>query len=90
MNNPPEKIRSSFVNQIKEIITQAQNSAVRAVDFHRVLMYWNIGKTILEEEQQGKERADYGSYLIKNLSFELIPEYGTSFSVRQLELSRQF
>jgi hypothetical protein len=84
------KLRSEFVIQIKEIISEAQNNAVRAIDNQRVLMYWNIGKTIFEEEQQGRERAEYGAYLIKSLSKELIPEHGTSFSIRQLELSRQF
>ena len=83
-------IRNAFLNQIRNIIAEAQEKAVRAVDFQRVLMYWNIGKTIFEEEQQGQERAEYGTYLIKHLSMELEPEYGTSFSVRQLELSRQF
>ena len=83
-------IRNAFLNQIRNIIAEAQQQAVRAVDFQRVLMYWNIGKTIFEEEQQGQERAEYGTYLIKHLSKELEPEYGTSFSVRQLELSRQF
>jgi len=83
-------IRNAFLNQIRNIIAEAQEKAVRAVDFQRVLMYWNIGKTIFEEEQQGQERAEYGTYLIKHLSKELEPEYGTSFSVRQLELSRQF
>jgi predicted nuclease of restriction endonuclease-like (RecB) superfamily len=53
-------------------------------------MYWNIGKRIFEEEQQGKERADYGKYIIRNLSKRLTPEYGSGFSVRQLEQSRQF
>ncbi len=83
-------IRPQFIGQIKEIITLARENAVRAVDHHRVLMYWNIGKSILEEEQQGKERAEYGAYLIKTLSQVLEPDYGTNFSVRQLELSRQF
>ena len=53
-------------------------------------MYWNIGRRIVEEEQHGKERADYGTYLIKNLAKELEPEYGSGFGVRQLEQSRQF
>ena len=83
-------IRNAFLNQIRNIIAEAQQQAVRAVDFQRVLMYWNIGKTIFEEEQQGQERAEYGTYLIKHLSMELEPEYGTSFSVRQLERCRQF
>lgn len=71
-------------------IDRARSTAVRSVDFCRVQMYWNIGKRIFEEEQQGKERADYGTYLIKNLAKELEPEYGSGFSVRQLEQSRQF
>ena len=83
-------IRNAFLNHIRNIIAEAQQQAVRAVDFQRVLMYWNIGKTIFEEEQQGQERAEYGTYLIKHLSKELEPEYGTSFSVRQLERCRQF
>ena len=53
-------------------------------------MYWQLGRRIFEEEQQGKERADYGSYLIKNLAKQLEPDYGSGFSVRQLERSRQF
>lgn len=53
-------------------------------------MYWTIGQRIVEKEQQGKERANYGSYLIKNLAKQIEPEYGSGFSVRQLELSRQF
>lgn len=53
-------------------------------------MYWKIGKRILEEEQQGKERAEYGTYLIKLLSEQLQPEFGSGFGGRQLELMRQF
>jgi predicted nuclease of restriction endonuclease-like (RecB) superfamily len=90
MTREIKRIRADFLNQIKSIIAEAQGNALRAVDCQRVLMYWNIGKTIFEEEQQGKERAEYGTYLIKKLSEELEPDYGTSFSVRQLELSRQF
>jgi hypothetical protein len=63
---------------------------VRSVDFQRVLMYWSIGKRIFEEEQQGRQRAEYGTHLIKNLAGELEPEYGSGFSVRILEISRQF
>jgi predicted nuclease of restriction endonuclease-like (RecB) superfamily len=83
-------ISKEFISRIREIISDAQNNAVRSVDLLRVKMYWEIGKRIFEEEQEGKSRADYGSYLIKNLSKELQPDYGTGFSVRQLELSRQF
>lgn len=80
----------AFVSEIRTIIDNARSNAVRSVDFCRVQMYWNIGRRIFEEEQQGKERANYGTYLIKNLAARLEPEYGSGFSVRQLERSRQF
>ena len=63
---------------------------MRSVDFCRVQMYWNLGKRIFEEEQQGKKRADYGAYIVKNLAKDLEIEYGSGFGVRQLEQSRQF
>ena len=83
-------INQDLLDDIKGIINNARQNALRSVDFCRVQMYWNIGKRIFEEEQNGKERADYGTYLLKNLATELVPEYGSGFSVRQLEQSRQF
>ncbi|MDD4970238.1 MAG: PDDEXK nuclease domain-containing protein [Paludibacter sp.] len=80
----------SFVQDIKTIIGQARTQAVRSVEFYRVEMYWKVGERIFNEEQQGKDRADYGSYLIRELAKEIEPEYGSGFSVRQLERSRQF
>ena len=81
---------NSLYQEVREIIASARQNAVRSVDFCRVQMYWQIGRRILEEEQKGKERADYGSYLLKNLAKKLDPEYGSGFSVRQLEMCRQF
>ncbi|MBR6279187.1 MAG: DUF1016 family protein [Bacteroidales bacterium] len=75
---------------IRQIISEAKNNAVRSVDFCRVKMYWKMGQRIFEEEQHGKDRADYGTYLIKNLASKLENEYGSGFSRRQLELCRQF
>ncbi|MEG9499495.1 PDDEXK nuclease domain-containing protein [Mannheimia indoligenes] len=83
-------IETTMIQDIKQIIAQARENAVRAVDFQRVLMYWHIGQRIFEQEQQGQERADYGSYLIKILAKELEPEFGSSFGSRQLERYRQF
>ena len=80
----------SLYNEVREIIASARQNATRRVDFCRVQMYWNIGKRILETEQEGKERAEYGSYLLKNLAKKLEPEYGTGFSYRQLQFCRQF
>lgn len=81
---------SGFINEVKDIINAARANAVRSVDFCRVQMYWSIGKRIFEKEQQGKERAEYGKYLIRNLAKGIEPEYGSGFSVRQLEMCRQF
>lgn len=61
---------NNFIDDIKSIIDNARKNAVRSIDFCRVQMYWNIGKRIFEEEQEGKDRADYGSYLIKNLALK--------------------
>ena len=88
--NESAKKRDIFLDDIRKIIDAARNQAVRSVDFCRVQMYWHMGKRIFEEEQQGKDRADYGTYLIKNLAKQLEPEYGSGFSTRQLERSRQF
>ncbi|MGV8963216.1 MAG: PDDEXK nuclease domain-containing protein [Candidatus Saccharimonadaceae bacterium] len=84
------ELKKGLIEQIQAIVVTAQAKAVRAVDTERVLMYWQIGKIIFEEEQEGKERADYGKYLIKSISDEFQPQLGTGFSVRQLEMNRQF
>lgn len=80
----------NIVSEIRQIIEQSKNNAIRSVNFERVLMYQSIGEKILEEEQGGKARAEYGKQLIKTLANELEPEFGSGFSVRILELSRQF
>lgn len=80
----------NIILEIRKIIEQSRNKAIRSVNFERVLMYHSIGEKILNEEQGGKERADYGKQLIKTLAKELEPEYGSGFSVRILELARQF
>jgi len=80
----------SIIADIKAIIAQSKDSAIRAVDHQRTLMYWHIGKRIFEEEQEGKDRADYGKYLTQFIAQELEPEFGSGFSVRQIELFRQF
>lgn len=82
--------QTSFIQDIRIIIETGRTNAIKSVDLCRVKMYWNIGKRIFEEEQQGKERADYGTYLLANLAKALEPEYGSGFSKRQLERARQF
>ncbi|MGF7076905.1 PDDEXK nuclease domain-containing protein [Mucilaginibacter sp. 3215] len=83
-------INQSVIADIQAIILQAKDKAIRLVDHERTLMYWQIGQRIFEEEQQGKDRADYGNYLTKFIADQLEPEYGSGFSKRQIELFRQF
>ncbi len=80
----------SLISDILAIIEHARNKAIRQVDFERTSMYWNVGQRIFEEEQKGKDRADYGSYLTRYIAEQLEPQYGTGFSKRQVELFRQF
>lgn len=81
---------SELIQDIQRIIFQSRERAVRSVNTERVLMYWQIGKRIFEEEQNGKDRAEYGLYLIKNLSEKLREDFGNGFSPRNLELMRSF
>lgn len=79
-----------LLRDVRSIIESARSNAVRSVDFCRVQMYWQLGQRIFEEEQQGKERADYGKYLLQNLANRLEPDYGSGFGYRQLKFCRQF
>lgn len=85
-----ELINTTLISQIKAVIFASQERAIRAVDHERTMMYWHIGKYIFEEEQQGKDRAAYGKYLLKYLSQQLEPEFGSGFGIRQLERCRKF
>ena len=83
-------LSNNLISEIKTLIASAKEGAIRSVDHHRTVMYWHIGERIFNEEQQGKDRADYGNYLIKYLSEQLQPEYGSGFSYRNLHWYRQF
>lgn len=89
-NKDIQPLPQSFIGDIHAIINEARSNAVRSVDFCRVQMYWLLGKRIFEEEQQGKERAEYGKYLLHNLAMQIEPQYGSGFSYRQLAFCRQF
>lgn len=80
----------NLVSEIRSIIETSRSNAVRSVDFCRVQMYWQIGRRIVEEEQGGSARAEYGKSLIKNLAKELEPEFGSGFGKRQLDYSKKF
>ena len=80
----------TLVSDVKALIDNAKQKVVRTVDNQRVTLYWHIGKRIFEDEQGGEERAEYGKQLIKNLSNEIEPLYGSGYSYRQLYLFLQF
>ncbi len=88
--NNIQKLSQDFILQVKAIINNAQQNAVRSVNHERVLMYWKIDEKIVLEEQNWKQRAEYGTYLIKNLAKELTATFGKGFSERQLETCHQF
>lgn len=75
---------------IRKIIEQGRRQAYAAANQTIVLTYWHIGRRIVEEEQQGEKRAQYGKRLIKMLAEQLVPVYGNAFSKRNLDYFRQF
>jgi len=79
-----------LIAEIREIIHVSREKAIRTVDHERTMMYWRIGQRIFVEEQDGKDRAEYGNYLTTFIAEQLEPEYGSGFSKRQIELFRQF
>ena len=78
------------ISDIKNLITSGQNVAYNAVNRAMIMTYWNIGKRIVEEEQSGAERAEYGKRLISILSDELTKEFGSNYSGRSLRYYRKF
>ncbi|MDR2231668.1 MAG: PDDEXK nuclease domain-containing protein [Tannerella sp.] len=79
-----------FIADIKQILATARQKSYAAVNFAMVEAYWQIGKRIVEEEQEGKERAAYGEEILKTLSVELTKEFGKGFGERSLRDFRQF
>jgi predicted nuclease of restriction endonuclease-like (RecB) superfamily len=78
-----------LLDDIRGIIAQARERAARSVNHELTLLYWQIGRVIVEDEQHGADRAGYKEYLLKNLSEQLVKEFGEGYSRRQLELFRQ-
>ena len=78
------------ISDIKNLITVGQNVAYNTANRAMIMTYWNIGKRIVEEEQSGAERAEYGKRLIPILSDVLTKEFGSNYSGRNLRYYRQF
>ena len=82
--------KDNFYTQIKTILQSARDKTYTQVNSIMVEAYWHIGQQIVEEEQRGKDRAKYGSYLIKDISKRLTEDFGKGFSQRNIRNMRQF
>ncbi|MDJ0626435.1 MAG: PDDEXK nuclease domain-containing protein [Candidatus Caenarcaniphilales bacterium] len=91
MNNKlPEKSKEPLFQRVVSILEEARSKVVRTVNSEMVIAYWLIGREIVEEEQQGEEKAEYGKHLIENLSQKLTEQFGKGYSVPNLRNFRQF
>ena len=82
-------MNEKFYNEIKNILNMARNKVYKTANFVMVETYWNIGKSIIEE-QGGNEKAEYGAGLIKELSKQMTQDFGKGFTVTNLKYMRQF
>lgn len=81
---------NSMVNDIKSILNKARENAYASINQNILYSNWQIGRRIVEEEQNGKERADYGTQLLKALSQQLVSDIGKEYNVRNLWYYKQF
>jgi predicted nuclease of restriction endonuclease-like (RecB) superfamily len=81
---------TQYIQEIKQILAAARQNAYTAVNAAMVEAYWQIGKRIVLQEQQGEKRAAYGEQVLKELSKELTHEFGKGFSYPNLRNFRQF
>ncbi len=83
-------IKNNFYQDIKDLLQSARNKVYQTINITMTQTYYEIGKRIVEEEQSGETRAEYGKALLKNLSNELIKEFGKGYSEQNLKNMRQF
>lgn len=79
-----------LVSQISDTFVQGQKQAVLAVNSHLVRTYWQVGQHIVEYEQKGNDRAQYGKKLLETLSKDLSLMHGKGFSMSNVKRMRQF
>lgn len=87
--NTPVPFQDIYL-EIKQALLQSRNQAYSAVNFAMVQAYWHIGRIIVEHEQNGSLRADYGKGILQEVSERLQQEFGTGFSVRNLQQMKKF
>ena len=90
MRFPVKEISNTFLSSISDMLHNAQNTVKTAVNLAMVYSYYEVGRMIFEEEQKGSDRAEYGKYIIKELSEYLTAEFGKGYSKENLKLMRSF
>lgn len=85
-----EKMNDNFLQSVADVLESARKNAKAAVDLSMVYAYFETGRLIVEEEQNGSQRAAYGKYLIPELSKYLTERIGRGFSVTNLKQMRKF
>lgn len=81
---------SKLVSDLRELITTARGQAIRAVDVIQIRTYWEVGQHLVEFEQGGKDRAEYGKGVLREVSEELTREFGKGFDASNLRYMRLF
>ncbi|MCY1661064.1 PDDEXK nuclease domain-containing protein [Chryseobacterium sp. SL1] len=90
MAERPQNYNKTLYNSIAKIIIDAKSAVYRNTNSIVLQMYWEIGKLIIEEEQNGQRRAQYGKSILKNLANQLTLEFGKGFNERNLNNMRAF
>ena len=85
-----EIMKTDLAERIEQLITEARRRTVAAVNTAMVYTYYEIGRMIVEDEQQGEQRAEYGKFVLKNVAEHLTRKFGKGFSLTNLELMRKF
>jgi len=90
MGRIKRNIQTDFYSKVADLLKEARKTVVQTVNKTMVYTYFEIGRMIVEEEQNGKERAEYGKQILKELSTRLISEFGKGFSVTNLQQMKNF
>ena len=83
-------VKGNFFDRVLEVLKNARKQAKMALNISMVYSYYEVGRMIVEEEQNGKQRAEYGKTILKELSERLTESLGKGFSVENLKLMRRF
>ena len=82
---PMELTNSNIlINDLREIIDQGRRQAYISINASMIQTYWNVGRRIVEEEQHGEQRAEYGAEIARKVSKQLETEYGSNFNYRNI------